>query len=156
MIIDAKILNKILANKILRYIKRLKNGFCWIVFVCFFRSAFHPSLLCAPRVCSLGRASMNNILQVHSVIGKHQQAIWGLKDRPRLGVYSPDFFRGRNDMLSASRRCFWSIIVSDCMYLPKTVCLVVWSGLLLCSSLWILRFIPSLVSFSWWVNCFLL
>lgn len=93
-----------------------------------------PTLPCALSWSLYIHQWVYNVLQLHPVIGKHQQDIWGLEDSRRLGMYSPGF-----------SLIFGLSSVTAFICLRPYLLLYKGSALLLYSSLWILRFLFSLL-----------
>lgn len=111
--------------------------------MCFFSSTFPPSLLIfVPLEADIYAVHqwVHNIPQLGLVNRKHQQEVWGLRERG-WDIYYPGF----------SHLPFGLLLSSDCFYLPKTTAVVGRSSLLLFNSLWVLGLIPSLYFFSLWV-----
>lgn len=127
MNIDAKILNTIIENQIQKIYEKMKaHGFFWILIMYLFSAALpFPSLVRALGGWPLARhPCVHSLPQLDLVSRKHQQEIWGLKERG-WDIYSPGF----------SHLLFGLFLSSDCFSLPKTTAPVGWSSLLLYNSL---------------------
>lgn len=100
-----------------------------------------PSLLCAQRGSSLCIVSVS-MWRLPVAFGQWEASAGHLRPerQAEIGCLFPWL------LLS-----FWSVVVSDCIYVPQTISLVGWSALVHYSSLWILSFSLSFYSFSLWV-----